>query len=267
VPITYANSQLSTYGAFDHSKLLYHFEWHPTSSNTSYNATYALNPHVAFQAGQTGMLSQYENRLEIMNSTPVFLSPGGAGSLGNGRYGPFAPGAEAYVLRARASLTGNSALPYSDGWKLSATVPFSFEVACGGNQPHLDNTPRGLFVEAFNRKGLNTIGVNAFAGQDGRHYYGALAQHQLGQLTFEGGIADVTGPSFQTHVASLGTEWTPTWEKAIGFRMDDQDGIYNYVPSVSYLIGGERGVIRLLAETNMTKGVGPTTTFSVSLKF
>jgi len=159
-------------------------------------------------------------------------------------------------------------MPYSDGWKVAASVPFSNEIPCGTGSPTLDHQADGVFLEAFRRIGMNSYGVNSFFGRDGRHYFGALAQQKLGpSIYLEGGLADITWSLGETHVYSASASWSPGWDKAIAFRVDDQDGFFKYIPTISWLLGGQKSALRLTVESTLIRNIGPTTVVAASLKF
>lgn len=267
IPISWAASKIASYGTLDKTSLLYHFEFRPTNGITTFYALQPIANHFTVEAGEFAVLSQFDPRLDVALSRPVVLNPGGAGSFGNGKFGPFDPSGNVYGVRATASLTHGSAMPYSDGWMVSAAVPFSGEVPCTG-QPDFKHEPSGAFVETFYRKGMNSYGVDVFSGRDGRSYYGAQAQYKFGPLYFQGGAAHACFLGTDTDLFSVGATWTPTYDKALAFRIDDQDGFVNYVPTASYLLTGKKaGAIRLAVESIISKDVAPTTSFYISLKY
>ena len=266
VPISYGATEIASYGFVDSAKLLYHFEYQPIVHQTYIYGLRPIGNSLTVQAGEIGLLGQYDPRLDISPSRPVYLQPAGAGPLGGGRSGPFAPGANAYGIRIVGSLSGTSAMPFSDGWKVATTVPFSDEAPCGA-QPTYNSSPTGVFMEAFHRTGLNSYGVNMFDGRDGRRYYGVVGQLQARHFLFEGGAADALFLGAETRLASLTCTYVPVFDKALSFRIDDQDGFINYVPSLSWFIGGKKGALRLVMESTITKGVAPTTTIQAEFKF
>jgi len=86
-------------------------------------------------------------------------------------------------------------------------------------------------------------------------------------LFFEGGMSFATFNGAHTGTASLGTTWTPSWDKALAFRIDDQDGIFTLVPTASLWLSKGGGGLRLVGEETITHGVGPTTIVTAQLKF
>ncbi|HLK13760.1 MAG TPA: hypothetical protein VKT78_03060 [Fimbriimonadaceae bacterium] len=265
VPISYAVDEVASYGFLDTMRLLYHFEYQPIVHQ---NYIYGLEPvgkQATVQIGEIGLLGQYDPRLDVSISRPVYLQPAGSGSLGNGKNGPFAPGANAYGARVVASLTGPSAMPFTDGWKVAATVPFSNEAPCG-LQPTFAKDPTGAFVELFRRTGMNSYGANSFIGRDGRRYFGVVGQFRSKKVMFEGGAADARFNGAESRLGSLSAVYVPRFNLALGLRVDDQDGFVNYVPTASWLIGSPTTGFRLTSEATITKGVAPTLLFQAEFK-
>ena len=169
-------------------------------------------------------------------------------------------------MGARVSASLGSALPYGQGWQMAATVPVSNDV---GNSPTFGSTQstHGVFAEVFDRQGMNSYGVNSYAGQDGRHYYGTVLQQKLGSFFLEGGGAYAQGYGGQTHVYSLGVDWLPVFDKALAFRIDSQDNILSFVPTASWELVHHQKALRLVVESALSRGIQPTTSFLVQLHF
>jgi hypothetical protein len=262
-PVSTNTSELASYGSLPNEGLLYHFEFFPTTNDVTAYGIKSFGEHFAVAAGNINVMSQYDPGLDISLSTPIFLAPGLTGP-NNSLQGPFSPGGT--LMGVRLSSGTGSALPYGQGWQAAATVPFSNEI---GNAPGFDttDTARGVFLETFNRQGMNSYGLNSFFGQDGRHYYGGVVQQKAGQLFFEGGGAFAQGFGDQTHVYSLGADWIPTFDKALSFRADSQDGVLTFVPTASWELVRKKTALRLVVESAISRGIQPTTTFLVQLHF
>jgi hypothetical protein len=260
-PINYAPTEIASYGYLEEAKLLYHLAYQPTKEQTDIYLLSPVTQSLTVQIGEIGLLGQYITKLDVSPTRQANLQP-----IGFDDRGLFAPGANAFAVRVVGSLSGPSAMPYADGWKVAATVPFSNE-ASPAWQPEFDETPTGLFAELFHRTGLTSYGINAFAGRNGRRFYGAVGQHQYRQIYFEGGLSYAEANGRPTRLASLSGTYIPTYHQAYGFRIDDQDGTIGYVPTLSWMIGSETKVVRLVAETRITSGVSPTTTLSAQFKF
>ena len=271
VPVTYASTEVASYGSIDKARLLYHFEYYPVDKHTYINGLSPIGGSTTLQAGEIGLLGQYDPDLDVSPTRPVNLEPAGAGSLGGGRSGPFAPASDAYAVRIVQSLTSGSAMPFTNGWKLSATVPFSDEAFSrerpSGIQPTLGKSPTGLFAEVFRRAGFNSFGADSFVGRDGRRYYGVVGQLQLNRVFLEGGASFASFNGAQTRMASLTVTYVPSFDEAFSFRLDLQDGLINYVPCLSWLIGGKTSALRIVFETTITQGVAPSTTVEAQFKF
>jgi hypothetical protein len=267
VPINYNPSRIGSYGYLDKPNILYHLQYQPTTGSWPSYLIHPFNKRFAVQIGEIPVTSQLDPNLELASVPSQSLSPAGAGSLGGGRYGPLAIAANVVGARFTASLSGEGALPYSDGLKLAATIPYSTESPYCAAPPRWKNAPTGAFVELYQRRGMNSLGVSAFSGRDGRHSYGIQAQAQFQDFYLSAGATDGLFLGAQTHAYSFGGAWVPAFQTAVLFRVDDQDGFYSYVPGLSLELGGEKGLARLLLESTITKGVAPTTTITLSAKF
>ncbi|HWD37491.1 MAG TPA: hypothetical protein VG944_01465, partial [Fimbriimonas sp.] len=267
VPISYTGTEIASYGFFDQPKIIYHAEYHPTDSLYDLYLLHPFNKTYSIEAGEFSLLSQYDPRLDVSLSRPITQFPGGSGPLADGKYGPLSTSGFVYGLRGTVSLgkTG-TAMPYSDGWKVSGVVPFSNEVPCTG-QPDFQSSPKGVFLEAFYRRGMSSYGADVFAGRDGRQYYGLVGQQKLGKFFLEGGAAVANFADTQTTLLSIAATWTPAWDKAAALRIDNQDGFIYYHPTLSYLVGGDTSALRLVVEGAITRGVAPSTTVSLEYKF
>ncbi len=258
--MSYAQTEIASYGYLDDARLLYHLAYQPSKEQTDIYLLSPLTRSLTVQAGEIGLLGQYIPKLDVFASRPLYLQP-----LGFGENGPFAPGANAFAVRVVGSLDGTSAMPYADGWKFAATVPFSNE-ASSAWQPGFDGDPTGLFAEVFRRTGMNSYGLNTFTGRDGRRYYGAVGQLWTQNVYFEGGAAYASAEGPRARLASLGATFVPEYHQAYGFRIDSQNGAFIYTPTLSYMIGDQFQIVRLTAEARISRGA-PTAVFSAQWKF
>jgi len=269
-PTNWDCSLLASFGSIDSAHFLYHAEYLPVVNNTFIYGIESFGNRFSVAAGQLELLSQYDTLLDISPTVPIYLNPPGTGSTGlPGIYGPFAPSGTTYGLRSTLALdkTGN-ALPYSDGWKAAMTTSLANEVAYGVNQPKLQHSINGEFLETYYRQGMNSYGLNSFFGSDGRHYYGAVVQQKLAdKLLVEGGAAYNQFALGKSDLASVGIDYFPAWNRGFSFRIDDQDGFISYVPSISYLLGARETAARLVFETQFTRAGQPTTTVTLDFKF
>ncbi|RYG26723.1 hypothetical protein EON82_02175 [bacterium] len=259
--VDYGQTEIASYGYIDDLELLYHLAYQPSKEQTDIYLLQKLGNKATVQAGEIGLLGQYNAKHDVSPTRPVTLMPTGFGDKG-----PFAPGANAFAVRVVGSLTGPSAMPYADGWKVAATVPFSNEETQAW-QPEFDGSPRGIFTEVFNRIGMASYGANLFLGRDERRYYGLLGQHQVGKVYFEGGVAYAESRASPQGLASISGTYVPEYHQAYAFRIDYQNGQLSYVPTFGLMIGDQKSVLRLTAEVRVTRGAAPKTTFSAQLKF
>lgn len=88
-----------------------------------------------------------------------------------------------------------------------------------------EGTPKGVVLETYYRKGLNSIGVHSFVG-DRRWMAAAVGEYNVGDVFFLGGVGldHVDGKDDKLR-SSLGVEYLPqfetsSWRPGIGFRVD-----------------------------------------------
>ena len=270
VPVAYDDTTLSSVGSLGQSGILYHFEYAPIPKDVELNATRAFGRGFAIQVGKFGMISQFDSGLEISPSSPIFLGPSdNALNEPSARVGPFA--LDGNNLGIRTTFALGNALQYGDGWKIAATIPFTNEIAgdSGGGGPlyAFGSDPKGLLVEAFRRTGMDSVGLDSFAGKDGRHFYGVAAQHVSGPVYFLAGAGYAAGYGDETRTLSLSADWIPAFDKALGFRVDCQDGVLSYVPMASYIIGGRESALELTLESSFSAGVSPSSAFTAAYRF
>jgi hypothetical protein len=259
--IKWGDSALGSSGRIEGTEILYRAMWRPILHTTELAAIFPASERIVFSAGRISMVSQFDPELELSSASSVALAPAAIGAET-----PFSPTGLATALRVVAS-TG-SAMPYGDGWKLAATVPFSNEHGDNGGAGRLDDLsddPKGLFVEAYLRQGLDSYGVNAYFGRDGRNYQGLVLQRTLGSFRLEGGAGQALTVDGTTTAYSLGIDWAPQPDRAAGLRVDRQADTTVFVPFVSYLLDFDGTALRLFVESRLQDGARPTT--SIALKF
>ncbi len=94
-----------------------------------------------------------------------------------------------------------------------------------------------------------------------------VGQQKLGKVFLEGGAAVANFADTQTTLLSITGTWSPSWDKAVALRIDNQDGFIYYYPTLSYWLGAGDSALRLVAEAAITRGVAPSTTISLQYKF
>jgi hypothetical protein len=270
LPISYDNTQVVAEGRIEKTDTLYFYAYSPTIKENELYGTQPFGKELAVQFGKIGLLSQFDPGLEISPSSSAFLAPmDTAVNQPSTRLGPLTPSAS--VLGLRSTFALGNAMPYGNGWKLAATVPFTNEIAgeSGGGGPTYDlsSQPRGAFLEAYRRSGMDSVGVDYSAGRDGRHFYGLIGQKSLGRFFFEGGGGYADGFGSETRVYSFSSQWVPTFDKAFGLRVDSQNGTLSYVPTVSYIFGREAHALQMIVESAFSPASGPTTTLTAVLRF
>lgn len=118
-----------------------------------------------------------------------------------------------------------------DGWYGVATVPFPGELSIPlGSEPRrnasfeFEGIPKGVFLEAYRRWNLSSLGVNYFVGSEGRQYVSLVATHQLRQFFAAGTIARVKFGARQDWRWSAELEYIPFQWGALGTRVDHRTG-------------------------------------------
>lgn len=263
MPVKWGDTAIASGGSIGGADLLYRVMWRPILHNTELAGTYRITEKLVLSAGKISMVSQFDPELELSSISPVALAPTAMGAET-----PFSPTGLAMAVRVVGST--HSAMPYGDGWKLAATVPFSNERgdnAPAGRLEDFDNTPKGLFLEAYRRQGVDSFGVNAYFGRDGLKYQGLVLQRGIGNLFLQGSAARAETVDGSANAYSLGFDWIPGPDRAMGMRVDSQSGRTSFVPFVSYLLGGNETVLRLIVESRIQDGSRPVTTFALKFRF
>ncbi len=261
--IKWSDTALASGGSIDGLNLLYRLMWRPISHDIELYGIYQISENLVLSAGKIPMISQFDPELELSSISPVALAPAASGGET-----PFAPTGTALALRIVGST--QSAMPYGDGWKLTATVPFSNERGDNAGAGRLDDfetSPKGLFLEAYRRQGVNSFGVNAFFGRDGRRYQGLVLQREFGSLYFEGSAGYSVTSDGSTNAYSLGFDWIPRPDRAMGLRVDSQAGRTSFVPFASFLLGGNETALRFFVESRLQDGSRPVTTLALKFRF
>ena len=262
VSIDFTDTHYGSQGRVGGNGAIYGFELHPSTNEFNVWAIQPLSARTTIQVGQFSPLSQFDRELDISLSAPVSAFPFDATGLES--VGPFGPGDAA--TGARFSFAERNALPYANGWNLSATVPFSTgDGESEFRRPSLIS--KGLYVQAYRRFGLDSFGISGFAGRDGRHYYGALGQKQLGKIYIQGGASSVNWSGRTAAAYSLGADYISSFNFAAGFRVDDMAGDCAYVPYLSFVSARGTTAYKFVFESRLQSRTFPGTTVSFSFKF
>lgn len=110
------------------------------------------------------------------------------------------------VCRRTLPLTGELTLPFTDA------ASFEFE-----------GRPKGVFLEAFQRSGLTSVGGHAFIGNERRAISGVVTHH-LGRVAVLAGIGRFHAGGVTDTRLSLGGEATLSSRLVGGIRVDHRTG-------------------------------------------
>lgn len=250
--------------------LLYKAHYQPVAHSQDLTVIRPIVSQASLEVGRFHPISQLDPDLQLGLSLPQFLSPADPNfgvDASHNQAGPFAPANIVDGLRLRLGERGG--LPFSQGWQGTLSVPFTTDL--GGNSPQgqagLSTLPQGLFAELFNRTGLDTYGLNAYVGRDNRSYVGALVQRKIGRIYATAGAASAKTAGLTTNIASVGGSWIPCFNGALGARVDLQGSQASFTSFVSLLTGGKQRVYNVIVEMTAQRGVPPTGTVELSLKF
>lgn len=195
-------------------------------------------PNHEIRVGQFRALEQYDVSLRLSISEPALFSTSlpGAPSL-NPRtraVRAFSPAGRSPGLSyAFHSIEGERP---SDGLFHFITLPFpgelSFPLTRGARSEasfELEGIPKGVFLETFYRRNLNSVGISSFIG-DGRWLLMGLGMLNYGDLYATAGVRLDGGSNLPSNqfLSSLELEYLPTWNNLIrpgvGFRVEHVTG-------------------------------------------
>lgn len=263
LPIGWSDIALASGGNIGRGITLYRMKWFPIAQSVQMYGIHAFDKRWVMSAGRLAMISQVDPELRLNLSVPVALSP-----RRDGGATPFSPFGDALALRVVGS--SESAMPYGDGWKVAATVPFSNEIGPNAAPDRLretSSTPKGVFVEAYRRLGLDSFGVNAFFGRDGRSYQGLVLQREVGSLYVEGSVGHSNTRDGSTTAYSLGFDTAYRSGAAFGLRVDSQSETTSLVALASQILGGKESLWQFIMEGRVQDGARPGAILRLKFRF
>ncbi len=182
--------------------------------------------------GQYRALRQIDVSRRLSPSEPALLSTGLAGDESDNKriqsLRAFKPsGRSPSISYQLHSVMGDAP---SDGLFHAVTVPFGGEISLplspGAKQNasfELEEKPKGVFLESFYRKGLNSVGVHAFI-DDNRWLFQGIGMVKVADVYMTGGVgADEVNDTPHTRLSLEGeyitaiSEW---FRSAVGFRVE-----------------------------------------------
>ena len=180
---------------------------------------------LAVTAGQFRALTQVDVSQRLSISEPLVFSSGLAGdrALTNRLTGlrSFSASGRQPAARIEYRRTDES---LTHGWFLAATVPLTGEFTVPFTDAasfELEAQPKGIFVEAYRRQGLTSIGGHVFVGNEERRLATAVATYQATErLSLLGAIGRFhAAPGADTRF-SAGAEYTVIPQLVGGLRVD-----------------------------------------------
>jgi len=177
---------------------------------------------LALQVGQFRALSQIDVSRRLNLAEPAALSSSLAGR----------PDSDARTQSLRGfSLAGRapSVRLHSErnGWNTVITMPLPGELSLPLTEEarrtasfELEASPKGMLLEGYRRKGVDSYGAHIFTGDNRRLLVGAATQQRVGDVWLEATVnrAEVRGA--HEWRGSLGVEYIPTEVFALGVRVD-----------------------------------------------
>jgi len=239
--------ELVTGGPVNSLPLSYFVEWRVVSLDLRGNGTlrdrggrfedafvnWEIAPRHALRLGQFRSLNQYDVSLRLSVSEPAVFSTSLTGE----------PSRDARITALRAfSPSGRSpGLAYtfqslpgpaaSDGLFHVVTVPWVGELSLPLGEEarreasfELEGPAKGLFIETFYRRKLNSLGAHAFV-DDGRWLLTGVGRWQQGSLhaTVAFGLDDADGRPMRTRYSAELEYFAPRWKRftaGAGFRLE-----------------------------------------------
>ncbi len=128
----------------------------------------------------------------------------------------------------RAEYQWNQGQSSSDGWFAAATLPLTGELTIPFTEAasfEFEARPKGVFLEAFRRSGLTTLGGHVFLGDERRRVLTAVATHDVGRrFAILAGIGAFHSAGVTDARFSLGAEATVSSRLVGGLRLDHRTG-------------------------------------------
>jgi hypothetical protein len=116
----------------------------------------------------------------------------------------------------------------ADGWFAAATLPLTGELTLPFTEAasfEFEGRPKGVFLEAFRRSGLTSVGGHAFVGDGRRRVVTAVVNHALGnRLTLLAGVETFHAAGVADTRFSVGGEATLSSRVVSGIRVDHRRG-------------------------------------------
>jgi hypothetical protein len=185
---------------------------------------------LALTVGQFRALTQVDVSQRLSLSEPLVFS---SSVPGRSAAEPRLTGLRAFSASGRQPAVrveyqlGRTQSP-ADGWFAAATLPLTGELTipfADAASFEFEARPKGVFLEAFRRSGLTTIGGHAFIGDERRRVITAVATYDLARrVALLAGIGAFHGAGVTDTRFSLGGEATISSRVVGGVRVDHRTG-------------------------------------------
>ncbi len=180
--------------------------------------------------GQFRALTQVDVSQRLSLSEPLAFGSGLAGERARTArltgLRTFSASGRQPAVRAEYQLTGTPAM--ADGWFAAATLPLTGELTiplADASSFELEGRPKGVFLEAFRRTGLTSVGGHAFIGDGRRRLVTGVVTHDIaGRVALLAGVGAFHGAGVTDARFSIGGEATLGSSLAGGARVDHRTG-------------------------------------------
>ena len=185
---------------------------------------------VSVTAGQFRTLTQVDVSLRLSLSEPLVFSSSVPGRRASDARltslrGFSASGRQPAVRVEYQATQGQSP---ADGWFAAATLPLTGELTIPFTDAasfEFEGRPKGVFLEAYRRTGLTSIGGHAFIGDERRRVITAVATHDVGgRLALLAGVGTFHSAGVTDTRFSFGGEATLSSRMVGGIRVDHRTG-------------------------------------------
>ena len=185
---------------------------------------------LAISVGQFRALTQVDVSQRLSLSEPLAFGsslPGErAGTARLTGLRAFSASGRQPAVRAEYQLTRTGAP--ADGWFAAATLPLTGELTIPMTDAasfELEGRPKGVFLEAFRRSGLTSVGGHAFVGDQGRRLVSGVVTHDIaGRVALLAGVGAFHGAGVTDARFSIGGEATLGSSLVGGARIDHRTG-------------------------------------------
>lgn len=215
--------------------------------------------------GQFRMLTQVDVSRRLSLSEPAALSTSLAGEPASTSrltsLRGFSQAGRAPAVRLQWFGSAGARSP-ADGWALVTTVPwpgeFSIPLTDEARENagfELEGTPKGVFLESYYRRALNSVGLHAFVG-DGRWLAGGIGTLRRGPW-FSAIALTLAHRDESFGRWTWDNEWIPSQWVALGLRVEDRAGDSLDPAAAPYVNAhwpGTRYTVRLTVEHRVQNG-------------